>query len=161
MFAFLIFFSRIPVVGWWSSKSADEAQLQLMELKVSWWSSSGADGGYYIKKSLLLITLFLSIVCAVHKCLHSIEAVGSHSRWSFRPLVLFLYEALEASGCISCFRSYHLVTTKLTSGTTKSPSGTTKSPSGTTKSPSGTTKLPPSNHNSKNQKYSWKPQALI
>ena len=91
MFAFLLIFAGIPVVGWWSSKSADEAQLQRMELKVSWWSSSGADGGYYIRKSLLLIALFLSTVGAVHKCLHGVKAVGSHSRWSFSPLVLFTY----------------------------------------------------------------------
>ena len=94
-FAFLIFFSKIPVVGWWSSKSANEAQFQLMELKVTWWSSSGADGGYYIRTSLLLIALFLSTVCAVHRCLHSLKAVGRHSRWSFRPLVLSLIHISE------------------------------------------------------------------
>ena len=41
-------------VSWWSSKSADGANNQLMELKVSWWRSKSSDGALIQMMEIML-----------------------------------------------------------------------------------------------------------
>ena len=62
------------------SRSNNRAQGELME--VIWPKKPCSSLLYYSKIS----------VYAVDKCLHNVKVDGMHSRWSFRPMVLFYTE---------------------------------------------------------------------